>query len=41
MLGYHALYSGPWAAVFGIRARRLKRSRFGLLPHEIAALNAR
>ncbi|MGF1551898.1 MAG: hypothetical protein ACFBWO_05255 [Paracoccaceae bacterium] len=43
MLGFFAIYTGRWAD----RAQRPEtdqapgRSPFGLLPHEIAALNAR
>ena len=41
MLGFFAIYAAPWSDRFvrnsGEPARR--RLRFGLLPHEIAALN--
>jgi hypothetical protein len=41
MLGYFAIYSGPWADRFGAAESEptRRRWRFGILPHEIAALN--
>lgn len=41
MLGYFAIYAAPWSDRFvrnGVETAR-RRPRFGLLPHEIAALN--
>jgi hypothetical protein len=42
MTSYLVLYMSQGARLFGLSARaRLNLSPFGLLPHEIAALNAR
>jgi hypothetical protein len=41
MTSYLVLYMSKGARLFGQGANRLKLSPFGLLPHEIAALNAR
>jgi hypothetical protein len=41
MTSYLVLYMSRGAQLFGQGADRLRLSRFGLLPHEIAALNAR
>jgi hypothetical protein len=41
MTSYLVLYMSKGAKLFGQGANRLKLSPFGLLPHEIAALNAR
>jgi hypothetical protein len=41
MLGFFAIYSGPWADRFGGTESKppRRRWRFGIQPHEIAALN--
>jgi hypothetical protein len=41
MLGYFAIYFGPWADKFHVTETKpaRRRWRLGLLPHEIAALN--
>lgn len=44
MTGYLGFYTAGWAKLFGQRragGRSFRLFRFGLLPHEIAALNAR
>jgi hypothetical protein len=41
MLGFFAIYSGPWVDRFGGAESKptRRRWRLGMLPHEIAALN--
>lgn len=39
MMGFFAIYSGPWADKFGGAKPVRRRLRLGMLPHEIAALN--
>jgi hypothetical protein len=41
MTSYLILYMTNGGKLFGANVRGLNLSRFGLLPHEIAALNAR